>query len=339
MLLDEKLAIAKQFILHSPPGQAQKVVQDVITLLREDGIEAKSLDEMLMHVNKEHFLPITVPGSNTGVLLTATGQLGGDTGLTFLDPEGKHALVIAHAEQRCTGFLPVEAPIRAACDAAEPHRTEVHQAMKQYVDNYLPGAIVTTYGFKENGILKVYGTLKPIEEYLGSFHCLLELRMAGKEWKVACVFGELSHSCRPHPSQVTCCVSRCNKNLSNYWSGLWRSSWTVEMAEGASSVRLIGAIHAFVHYFEDGNVQLDDTVSFDDTIEVATGLPSIFVKNVRELESGFMSAMETVYTTMSESVLHGLRRRLPITKVKFDWENKAAVHKLATDLTGTKLGN
>lgn len=111
------------------------------------------------------------------------------------------------------------------------------------------------------------------------------------------------------------------------------------MAEGASSVRLIGAIHAFVHYFEDGNVQLDDTVSFDDTIEVATGLPSIFVKNVRELESGFMSAMETVYTTMSESVLHGLRRRLPITKVKFDWENKAAVHKLATDLTGTKLGN
>jgi hypothetical protein len=36
-------------------------------------------------------------------------------------------------------------------------------------------------------------------------------------------------------------------------------------------------------------------------------------------------------------VLNALRRRLPITKVKFDWDNKAAVHKLAADLTAAKM--
>jgi len=39
---------------------------------------------------------------------------------------------------------------------------------------------------------------------------------------------------------------------------------------------------------------------------------------------------------MSESVLNALRRRLPITKVKFDWDNKASVHKLASELNAVK---
>ena len=42
--------------------------------------------------------------------------------------------------------------------------------------------------------------------------------------------------------------------------------------------------------------------------------------------------MEETYATMSETVLQGLRRRLPVTRVKFDWENKASVHKLASEL-------
>ena len=42
--------------------------------------------------------------------------------------------------------------------------------------------------------------------------------------------------------------------------------------------------------------------------------------------------MEEIYATMSETVLQGLRRRLPVTRVKFDWDNKASVHKLASEL-------
>ena len=57
-----------------------------------------------------------------------------------------------------------------------------------------------------------------------------------------------------------------------------------------------------------------------------------FCKQVAAFEMKFIDSMEEIYQTMSESVLNALRRRLPITKVKFDWDNKAAVSKLAGDL-------
>eukprot|EP00965_Chrysotila_dentata_P047443 1573496-Pleurochrysis_carterae.AAC.8 len=43
------------------------------------------------------------------------------------------------------------------------------------------------------------------------------------------------------------------------------------------------------------------------------------------------------FQTMSDSVLNALRRRLPVTKVKFDWDNKASVHKLASELSAAKV--
>lgn len=68
-------------------------------------------------------------------------------------------------------------------------------------------------------------------------------------------------------SRVTCCVGRCNLNLSNYWAGLWRSSWTLELGEGASSGSLTGSVACNVHYFEDGNVQLEDGTKFASILE------------------------------------------------------------------------
>ena len=87
-----------------------------------------------------------------------------------------------------------------------------------------------------------------------------------------------------------------------------------------------------VHYFEDGNVQLDDKVVFQCELPAtADQVGGAFVKKVRDSEQGLVAKLEEVYTNMSDNVLQGLRRRLPITKTKFDWD-KAAVAKLAQDL-------
>jgi len=120
----------------------------------DGGIDAKALDEMVMRVNKTQFLPVSVPGAGYSVLLTADGQLEGDGGLTFLDPQGKQALVIAHAEQRCTGVQELDAATRAECDGADRYREDVHTAMQQYVGEHLPGATLTTYGFHRGGAVK-----------------------------------------------------------------------------------------------------------------------------------------------------------------------------------------
>lgn len=285
----EKREIARNFVLNSPPGQTQKVVEDVTKLVGADCLDAASLEEMVMRVNRDKFLAVEVPGAGYRVLLTPEGQLGG--GHTFLDPQGRQALLISHAEQRCTGVKALDAATSAACEGAERVRASVHAAMSRYAADKLPDATVTTYGFVRGG-----------------------------------------------KQQVTCCVGRCNMNLSNYWSGLWRSSWTLEVSEGAASGQLSGSVACNVHYFEDGNVQLDDGTKFTQSIEVRGDVGAAFVSAVCELEAGFIASMEDIYTTLSESVLNALRRRLPITRVKFDWDNKASVHKLATGLNAFKMG-
>jgi len=73
-------------------------------------------------------------------------------------------------------------------------------------------------------------------------------------------------------------------------------------------------------------------------LKVRGDVGAAFAKEVGALEAGFISTLEEIYTTMSESVLNALRRRLPITRVKFDWDNKASVHRLAADLTSSKAG-
>ena len=42
-------------------------------------------------------------------------------------------------------------------------------------------------------------------------------------------------------------------NLRNYWSGKWRSEWKV--LPGKTTIA--GMVHVLIHYFEDGNVQMD----------------------------------------------------------------------------------
>ena len=98
----------------------------------------------------------------------------------------------------------------------------------------------------------------------------------------------------------------------------------------------------------------------------AQNLAEAMAKKVEEYEMEFNKGMEETYATMSETVLQGLRRRLPVTcarsppplwtsaplalildnadpaavgalvlvprRVKFDWDNKASVHKLASEL-------
>jgi len=132
--------------------------------------------------------------------------------------------------------------------------------------------------------------------------------------------------------KVVCCLSTRLAELSNYWAGMWISEWTLEVPMGGSIGTLTGKVSIHVHYFEDGNVQLDDKVVFQSECPAsADQVGGAFAKKVRESESGLMAKLEETYTNMSDNVLQGLRRRLPITKTKFDWD-RAAVAKLAQDL-------
>ena len=55
-----------------------------------------------------------------------------------------------------------------------------------------------------------------------------------------------------------------------------------------------------------------------------------FAKKVAGFEQEFLVKLEEIYQTLSEQVIQSLRRRLPITRTKFDWDKPVA--KLATDV-------
>lgn len=282
----EKLKLAQNFVLHSPPGQTQKVVQDVRTLVGQ--LDDAPLARMVARVNREQFLSVEPPGSSERVLLTPAGQLENGN---FLDPSGQQQLKIDHLQQRCTGVAPLsQAEMSTFAGASEPTRKQVAGAMQRYAAECLPDATVTTYGRDLGG-------------------------------------GKI---------QVTCCLGSCSMNLGSFWSGLWRSEWSLEMPAGSSQGRLRGKITCHVHYFEDGNVQLNDSTEFSADLDCKADVGEAFVAQVKQYEEKFIASMEDIYQTMNEHVLNALRRRLPITKMKFDWDNRASVHKLATELNAFK---
>jgi len=77
-----------------------------------------------------------------------------------------------------------------------------------------------------------------------------------------------------------------------------------------------------VHYYEDGNVQLNtDTsqkASFSDQGSPdATAAAAI--KTITKMEQSFQQQLETSYSNMGETTYKALRRHLPITRTRIDW--------------------
>jgi len=276
----QKLAIAANFVLCSPPAQTTNVMDDVRTLIGPSVLTPDKESSLLARVNKERFTAVDAEGSQ--LLLTPHGEMPNGT---FLDPRSGCAFEVDHkALTAKKSAEPLSAAVQTALDGARALREAIDGEMQAYAKAFLPSAVVTTYGSEGNGI------------------------------------------------KVVSCYSASLADLNNYWAGAWRAEWSLEVPKGGSIGTLTGKLVVHVHYFEDGNVQLDDKAVFQRECPAgADVVGSEFVGKVREIEQQFAAKLEEIYSTMSDSVLQGLRRRLPVTRTKFDWD-KLAVAKLAGDL-------
>jgi len=129
--------------------------------------------------------------------------------------------------------------------------------------------------------------------------------------------------------QIIVCVSSARFNPHNYWNGRWRSVWTFSNAE------LTGHYKIIVHYYEDGNVQLNT----DHTVKIPiseSGNPDAIataaLKAIAKAEQGYQQALDTSYQTMGDTTYKALRRALPITKTKIDW-NKIKNYKIGGEMS------
>ncbi|EFA75005.1 hypothetical protein PPL_11690 [Heterostelium album PN500] len=139
--------------------------------------------------------------------------------------------------------------------------------------------------------------------------------------------------------QITVCLSSSKLNPNNFWNGRWRSTWTCTFKPNSGNVTLNGKLQINVHYYEDGNVQLNTTTNKSTTApssDANTTASNVF-KAIGRTELNVHSSLDTSYSTMGDTTFKALRRALPITKLKINW-NKIKGHRIGAELS-QKLAN
>ena len=120
------------------------------------------------------------------------------------------------------------------------------------------------------------------------------------------------------------CLLNLNRN------GRFRTIYQVPVS---SSTTLTGKIHVDVHYYEDGNVALNTTKP------VSISIPSVsaesIVSRIATAERDYQEALNRAFVQTAEGVFKGLRRQLPITRQKVEWE-KVGGYRLGQDISGGK---
>lgn len=139
-------------------------------------------------------------------------------------------------------------------------------------------------------------------------------------------------------------------NLANFWAGRWRSTYVLSLpsaieAEKMSSteagVSVQGKVQVQVHYFEEGNVQLaaehapqlgvqveEDLVSIlsgSAAPEAYSSLADAVLRAVKADEQAYHAALEGTLDQLSERTFRALRRQLPVTKQKLDWNRVSSL--------------
>lgn len=128
---------------------------------------------------------------------------------------------------------------------------------------------------------------------------------------------------------VIVCIEDHKFQPRNFWNGRWRSQWTFNTSTGAA----VGILRVQVHYYEDGNVQLQSEKTVNLKVDVGSedAAAKKLFKSIASTESEYQSSISENYVEMSDTTFKALRRALPITRQKVDW-NKIMNYKVGKEL-------
>ncbi|KAI5807433.1 F-actin-capping protein subunit alpha [Peziza echinospora] len=115
---------------------------------------------------------------------------------------------------------------------------------------------------------------------------------------------------------------------SNLWNGRWRSIYVYNPSSGT----LTGEIKVDVHYYEEGNVRLLTKKTVSESLK-ASASSSEITKTIAGLEKKYQDELNRAFGSLSEGAFKSLRRQLPITRQKIDWD-KITTYRLGQDIGG-----
>ena len=115
--------------------------------------------------------------------------------------------------------------------------------------------------------------------------------------------------------------------MGTFRNGRWRSLYILDPSSG----NLEGSIKVDVHYYEDGNVRLLTNKPLAGSVSADTG--SAFAKEIATAERKYQEELNRGFTSLSEGAFKSLRRQLPVTRQKIEWD-KGASNRVGQDIGG-----
>ncbi|KAH9926086.1 F-actin-capping protein subunit alpha [Amylocystis lapponica] len=287
----ERIRAASNFLLQSPPGEINDVLNDVRNIISDDDTLQAGVLPALREYNLAQFMVADVPGHQHQSIVSEYAKVprsseqeaGGDTD-RFWDPRSRTSFRFDHLSLETSDPEPFEPE-----SESEPFRSALETAALSYLTAHF-----------HDGVTAVF----------------------------------------PTPDLTTRFVIQvvANKyNPSNFWSGRWRSEYVVDLAKN----KLQGRILLNVHYYEQGNVQLSTTHSItldlppSITPATAAASASKILALVEAEEGKYQASLNDAYAEMGEKTFKGLRRALPMTRSKLDWD-KVLGYKLGAELTSSR---
>lgn len=116
-----------------------------------------------------------------------------------------------------------------------------------------------------------------------------------------------------------------------YRNGRFRAIYQVPVSD--SSTAVTGKIHVDVHYYEDGNVALNTTKPLN--LSVPSVSAESIISRIATAERDYQEELNRAFVRTADGAFKGLRRQLPITRQKVEWE-KVGGYRLGQDISGGK---
>ena len=343
-------------LLQTPPGQENQVLHDIKGILAgtvsSDHVKDHARPVLLQYAH-EQLLPVSIDldGKSDYAIVCEAAKLDGK----YYHPRLSCTFVYDPSQASADQVTPIPRPT----SEAETLRAAVDEELSKYMHRHFHAGVCSTFlpsshlsvrqatsetastsdadvqGRKESSVSSVHETATEQEEETNdgtSQNCSTD-----QEFKSEVLPSPLTECASskeaPEPVSIptlTLHIVGNKYNLRNFWSGRWRSTYVFDLSTRAFTR---ADIRVHTHYFENGNVQMQ--TQYSDTMPAFQSTGSIAADVIRAIEAHEQHYQTKLFETtdlLREDAFKALRRTLPITREKVDWD-KAVSYKIGAELT------